>query len=64
LLDQVQLSQRFEGFFHPEGSINGLRDVALLWELRGPPLVTLWLREGTQFVTLTEEAQERLHHLK
>jgi hypothetical protein len=34
--------------------------VLLLWELRDDPLVTLWLREGTQFVTLTEDAQESI----
>jgi hypothetical protein len=34
--------------------------MVLLWELRDDPMVTVWLREGTQFVTLTEDAHERI----
>ena len=63
-LDQIQLSQWFKGLFHPEGSINGARSVTLLWELRDDPMVTLWLREGTQFVTLKEDAHESIAILK
>jgi hypothetical protein len=60
LLDQAQLSHRLERLFHPEGSINGGSSMPLLWELRHDPIVTLWLREGTQFVTLTKDAHESI----
>jgi hypothetical protein len=45
-------------------SINGGYRLALSWELQGDPLVTRWLHEGTQFVTLTREAQERIATLE
>ena len=60
LLDQGQLSQRIEQFCHLESRIYGRRRMVLLWELRDDPMVTVWLREGTQFVTLTEDAHERI----